>query len=37
MLIDLFDGQTNKSVGEYGFGGFKLYAKPVRTAEGPQK
>jgi hypothetical protein len=37
MLIDLFDAQTNKSVGEYGFGGFKLYAKPVRTAEGPQK
>jgi hypothetical protein len=37
MLIDLFDAETNKSVGEYGFGGFKLYAKPVRTAEGPQK
>lgn len=37
MLIDLFDAGTNKSVGEYGFGGFKLYAKPVRTAERPQK
>lgn len=29
MLIDLFDTQTNKAVGEYGFGGFKLYAKSV--------
>ena len=37
MLIDLFDTDTNKAVGEYGFGGFKLYAKPVRTAERPQK
>ena len=25
MLIDLFDARTNKPVGEYGFGGFKLY------------
>ena len=24
MLIDLFDADTNKPVGEYGFGGFKL-------------
>ena len=32
MLIDLFDSDTNKPIGEYGFGGFKLYAKPVRTA-----
>jgi hypothetical protein len=37
MLIDIFDSDTNKPVGEYGFGGFKLYAKPVRTAEGPSK
>ena len=37
MLIDLFDADTNKAVGEYGFGGFKLYAKPVLTAERPQK
>jgi hypothetical protein len=37
MLIDLFDAKTNKPVGEYGFGGFKLYANPVRTAERPQK
>jgi hypothetical protein len=27
MLIDLFDANTNKAVGEYGFGGYKLYAK----------
>ena len=37
MLIDLFDADTNKAVGEYGFGGFKHYAKPVLTAERPQK
>ena len=37
MLIDLFDSDTNKPIGEYGFGGFKLYAKPVRTVEGPSK
>lgn len=36
MLIDLFDAETDASVGEYGFGGFKLYAKSVRTAERPQ-
>ena len=27
MLIDLFDDGTNEPVGEYGFGGFKLYPK----------
>jgi hypothetical protein len=37
MLIDLFDAKTNKPVGEYGFGGFKLYANRVRTAERSQK
>jgi hypothetical protein len=37
MLIDLFDADTSKAIGEYGFGGFKLYAKPVRTAERPQE
>jgi hypothetical protein len=37
MLIDLFDAKTNKPVGEYGFGGFKLYANSVRRAERPQK
>ena len=36
MLIDLFDTDTNKPIGEYGFGGFKFYANPVRTAERPQ-
>jgi hypothetical protein len=35
MLIDLFDADTNKPIGEYGFGGFKLYA--VRAVERPQK
>ncbi|MDH3442847.1 MAG: hypothetical protein OEN50_02885 [Deltaproteobacteria bacterium] len=34
MLIDLFDADTNRPVGEYGFGGFKLYAKPVRAGLG---
>lgn len=37
MLIDLFDATTNKPVGEYGFGGFKLYSKPARTAERSHK
>lgn len=31
MLIDLFDASNNQWVGEYGFGGFKLYAKPARA------
>jgi hypothetical protein len=33
MLIDLFDANTNKAVGEYGFGGFKLYSPAVRVSE----
>jgi hypothetical protein len=33
MLIDLFDASTNKAIGEYGFGGFKLYSRPLRVAE----
>jgi hypothetical protein len=33
MLIDLFDASTNMPVGEYGFGGFKLYPRPARIAE----
>ena len=37
MLIDLFDVNTNKPIGEYGFGGFKLYDVTLRTANGPQK
>jgi hypothetical protein len=34
MLIDLFDARSNKPVGEYGFGGFKLYSGSIRVAEG---
>ena len=37
MLIDLFDTTTNKAVGEYGFGGFKLYPQRVLGAESAQK
>ena len=37
MLIDLFDVNTNKPVGEYGFGGFKLYKLNLRTVNEPQK
>lgn len=33
MLIDLFDAGTNMPVGEYGFGGFKLYPRTARIAE----
>jgi len=33
MLIDLFDASTNMPVGEYGFGGFKLYPRSARIAE----
>jgi hypothetical protein len=25
MLIDIFDGSNDKAIGEYGFGGFKLF------------
>lgn len=25
MLIDIFDAKTGKAIGEYGFGGFRLY------------
>jgi hypothetical protein len=25
MLIDIFDASTGKAIGEYGFGGFKLF------------
>ncbi|MGH7823752.1 MAG: hypothetical protein ACREQ7_01035 [Candidatus Binatia bacterium] len=32
MLIDLFDANTKRPVGEYGFGGFKLYSRSVRVA-----
>jgi hypothetical protein len=33
MLIDLFDATTNAHVGEYGFGGFKLYPRSTRVAD----
>ena len=33
MLIDLFDAGTNMPVGEYGFGGFKLYPRSARVAD----
>jgi hypothetical protein len=32
MLIDLFDARSNKPIGEYGFGGFKLYSPSLRVA-----
>lgn len=30
MLIDIFDASTGKPIGEYGWGGFKLYLAPHR-------
>jgi hypothetical protein len=33
VLIDLFDGTTNKPAGEFGWGGFKLYSQSVRSSE----
>ena len=36
MLIDLFDVDTNKWIGEYGFGGFKLYGRTMPAAEQAQ-
>ena len=33
MLIDLFDATTNAPVGEYGFGGFKLYPRSTRVTD----
>ena len=32
ILIDLFDAVTNRPVGEYGFGGFRLYPQSVRSS-----
>ncbi|MBI2357545.1 MAG: hypothetical protein HYV04_01280 [Deltaproteobacteria bacterium] len=32
MLIDLLDGKTSRPVGEFGWGGFKLYSQPVRAS-----
>jgi hypothetical protein len=31
MLIDIYDGSTGKVIGEYGFGGFRLYTVTVPT------
>ncbi len=28
MLIDIYDASTSKMIGEYGFGGFKLFPSP---------
>lgn len=33
MLIDIFDANTNRPVGEYGFGGFKLYSPAIRITD----
>ena len=33
MLIDLFDADTSKLVGEYGFGGFKMYIEAPRNTD----
>lgn len=35
MLIDLYDAQTGAAVGEYGFGGFKLFPPEAATAPVP--
>jgi len=32
MLIDLYDASTGKLVGEYGFGGFKMYPETFHSA-----
>jgi hypothetical protein len=29
MLIDIYDGSSGKVIGEYGFGGFKLFTVAV--------
>lgn len=33
VLVDLFDAATGRPVGEYGWGGFKLYPDGTRRAE----
>ena len=33
MLIDLFDADSNQWIGEYGFGGFKLYSNELRIVK----
>ena len=31
MLIDIYDGSSGKVIGEYGFGGFKLFTVTAPT------
>ena len=33
MLIDIYDPSSNKCIGEYGFGGFKIYKTADSTAK----
>jgi hypothetical protein len=35
MLIDLFDGATGTQIGEFGWGGFKLYSNYKTAQTGP--
>jgi hypothetical protein len=37
MLIDLYDAESKAWIGEYGFGGFKMYAKPAPVAATVQR
>ncbi|MGH7828546.1 MAG: hypothetical protein ACREP8_00060 [Candidatus Binatia bacterium] len=37
MLIDLYDGATSKPIGEFGWGGYKLYSPPVQSSARMQK
>lgn len=33
LLIDLYDADTNRLIGEYGFGGFKLHSQKPSSAD----
>jgi hypothetical protein len=35
MLIDLYDARTGSPIGEYGFGGFKLFPAESATVQAP--
>lgn len=37
MLVDIFDGVTGKPVGEFGWGGFRLYPNDAGPAEAPPR
>lgn len=37
MLIDLFDADSGTPIGEYGFGGFKLYPRPIHSQRHTQR